>query len=134
VPRAYAFRKVTIKVDLDPLHYLISLGCKPAALDHANVYRRWQLPAIFGQLWQNFEAQHGATGGARQYIRVLQCLAEHTVPQSNAPSTWAGSADHYAVDAILQRLRREADKATSPPMSNDLSECQPHVTRVQVPW
>jgi transposase len=159
VPRTYAFRKVTIKAYiehveivaegqvvarhprcygkgqqiLDPLHYLISLGRKPAALDHANVYRRWQLPAIFGQLRQDLEAQHGATSGARQYIRVLQFLAEHTVPQVERAIHLGRVGDHYAVDTILQRLRREADKVTSVLMSNDLSECQPHVTGVRVP-
>ena len=66
VPRAYAFRKVTVKghVDridivadgqviarheqpyepddpgLDPVHYLVTLGRRPAALDHSDVYRQ----------------------------------------------------------------------------------------------
>lgn len=32
---------------LDPLHYLVTLGRRPAALDHAPVYRDWRLPAAF---------------------------------------------------------------------------------------
>jgi len=70
VPRPCAFRAVTVKgyVDrievvaegsvvarhrrcyerhqqiLDPLHYLATLGRRPAALDHSKVYRDWHLP------------------------------------------------------------------------------------------
>ena len=69
VPRAAAFKTVTVKgyvdhVDvvhdnqvvathdrsyrsgdqvLDPLHYLVTLSRRPAALDHSNVYRNWKL-------------------------------------------------------------------------------------------
>ena len=35
---------------LDPLHYLATLGRRPAALDHAPVLRDWRLPASFTQL------------------------------------------------------------------------------------
>jgi len=103
VPRACAYRSVTVKgyIDrvevvaagqvvarharsygrneqvLDPLHYLISLGRRPAALDHAPVLRNWQLPEPFARLRQALERRHGASAGARQYIRVLQLLAEH---------------------------------------------------------
>lgn len=158
VPRAWAFRKVTVKAYvehveicadghsiarhprcygqgqqiLDPLHYLATLGRKPAALDHANVYRRWQLPAIFGQLRQDLEGQHGATSGARQYIRVLQCLAQHAVAQVERAIHLGRVGEHYVVDTILQRLRHDAAKATDAAAS-DLSECQPHVTKVHVP-
>ena len=103
VPRRCAFRAVTVKgyVDrvevvgggqvvarharsygrdeqvLDPLHYLAALGRRPAALDHAPVLRDWQLPESFARLRQALEQRHGAAAGARQYIRVLQLLAEH---------------------------------------------------------
>jgi hypothetical protein len=104
VPRAYAFATVTVKAYvehievavedqviarhvrsyeqgvqvLDPLHYLVTLR-KPAALDHANAYKQWQLPALFSELRRALEKQHGARAGARKYIRVLQLLAEHPV-------------------------------------------------------
>jgi transposase len=103
VPRACAFRTVTVKgyvdrvevVDgvsvvachrrsyardeqiLDPLHYLVTLGRKPAALDHAPVMREWRLPECFTQLRCQLEQRHGVGPGARQYIRVLQLLGEH---------------------------------------------------------
>lgn len=103
VPRPYAFTPVSVKgyVDrvavvadgrvvaehprsylngqqiLDPIHYLAALGRRPAALDHANIYRQWQLPADFTHLRERLEQRHGPLGGARHYIRVLQLLAEH---------------------------------------------------------
>lgn len=105
VPRIWAFETVTVKgyVDrvnivangrvvanhrrsyesgdqvLDPLHYLVTLGRRPAALDHSGVYRSWKLPASFEQLRERLERRHGSRPGVRQYIRVLQLLAEHTV-------------------------------------------------------
>jgi len=103
VPRRHAFATVTVKASvdrvevirdgvlvarhdrsygegeqvLDPLHYLTTLGLKPAYLDHTAVYRNWRLPAAFTQLREHFEARHGSLPGARHFIRVLQLLAEH---------------------------------------------------------
>ena len=45
---------------LDPLHYLATLGRKPGALDHAPVFRDWQLPACFAAFRAELERQHGA--------------------------------------------------------------------------
>jgi transposase len=64
---------------LDPRHYLVTLGRKPACLDHSAVYRQWQLPESFTALRQTLEATHGSAGGARHFIRVLQLLQEHPV-------------------------------------------------------
>jgi transposase len=105
VPRRWAFRPVSVKgyIDrvlvvadaqviawhrrsygrgekvLDPLHYLVTLQQKPAALDHAPVYRDWQLPAAFAALRQSLETRLGPAAGARHYIRVLQLLGHHPV-------------------------------------------------------
>jgi hypothetical protein len=65
---------------LDPLHYLVTLGRRPAALDHAPVLKNWQLPEPCTRLRQALETRHGSGPGARQYIRVLQLLAEHPLP------------------------------------------------------
>jgi len=103
VPRRWAFETVTVKAYvnhveivagqqviarhersydrqqqiLDPLHYLVTLERRPAALDHSNVYRNWRLPAAFGELRTLLEDRHGRHAGARQYIGVLQLLASH---------------------------------------------------------
>jgi len=119
VPRTCAFQAVTVKgyVDrvvvvanggvvvasharsyghdeqvLDPLHYLAALDRRPAALDHAPVLREWKLPEPFARLRQGLERAHGQSAGARQYVRVLQLLAEHPLP-----------AVQEAVEAALQK-------------------------------
>jgi transposase len=103
VPRPFAFGMVTVKgfVDrvaiisqgqviatherslekpmmiLDPLHYLATLARKPGSLDQAPVFRDWKLPACFAEFRARLERQHGTGAGSRQYVRVLQLLAEH---------------------------------------------------------
>ena len=63
---------------VDPLHYVAALSARPHALDHSNVFRDWQLPAVFGELRHRLQREHGANAGIRQYIRVLQLLGEHS--------------------------------------------------------
>jgi transposase len=129
VPRRYAFQTVTVKsftdrieivsLDqtiarhercygqgeqvLDPLHYLVTLGRKPACLDHTDVYRSWRLPADFTQLRQELEARHGRLPGARQYIRVLQLLAEHPLDRVRRAIVAGRREGVVAADAIRNR-------------------------------
>jgi transposase len=133
VPRACAFRAVTVKgyIDrvevtdggqvvarharsygtdeqvLDPLHYLAALGRRPAALDHAPVLRDWRLPESFARLRQALEARHGPPAGARHYVRVLQLLAEHPlgrVEQAACACLRRGELRAERVAAEAQRL------------------------------
>ena len=104
VPRSLAFQKVTVKAYvnrvvvvagtqqvashersydkgqmlLDPIHYLATLGRKPAYLDHTEVYRQWRLPAEIAGLREYFAQHHGSVAGDRQFIQVLQLLADHS--------------------------------------------------------
>jgi hypothetical protein len=141
VPRRWAFRPVTVKgyVDrvavvadgqtvaahprsygrrekvLDPLHYLVVLEKKPAALDHAPVYRDWQLPAAFADLRHSLEQRLGPRAGPRHYIRVLQLLARHPVDRVERAIQSCrvrGDPDAAAVTAAVERLAR--DTAASP--------------------
>jgi hypothetical protein len=137
VPRRWAFGAVTVKgyVDcievvaqgqviahhvrsygrgervLDPLHYLVTLERKPAALDHAPVYRDWQLPAAFGELRRALEQQLGRHTGSRHFIRVLQLLAQHPlarVEQAIALCQSHGALDAAAIAAQVERLAHAA--------------------------
>ncbi len=89
VPRRWAFQAVTVKayVDrieiiashqvvarhdrcygrneqvLEPMHYLVTLGRRPGALDHSGVYRNWRLPAAFTELRTALEERHGPHAG-----------------------------------------------------------------------
>ena len=138
VPRPCAFRPATIKayVDrieivadgsvvaghercyqrdqpiLDPLHDLATLGRRPAALDHSKVYRDWRLPAEFTDLRQALEQRHGSSAGARQYIRVLQRLAQHPVERVRRAIPSADrSPEALSADRIIQHTFRLAKQA-----------------------
>jgi len=127
VPRRWAFQAVTVKAYverieilanhqvaarhgrcygrsqqvLDPVHYLVTLGRRPGALDHSGVYRNWQLPAAFTELRTALEERHGAHAGSRQYIRVLQLLAEH--PQVRVQQAIESCCAKGLLDAELIR-------------------------------
>jgi len=133
VPRRWAFRAVSAKgyVDrvevvgdgatvaahlrsygsgqkiLDPLHFLSALERKPAALDHAPVYRDWQLPGAFATLRTALDARFGSRAGTRHYIRVLQLLASHSVERLEAVIAGClarGELDATIVVAAARRL------------------------------
>jgi transposase len=124
VPRSCAYRAVTVKgyLDrieviehgqvvarhirsygreehvLDPLNYLATLSRRPAALDHAPVFRDWQLPESFARLRQRLEERHGPAAGGRHFVRVLQLLGQHTQEPVQA-----------AVEACLRRNELHAE-------------------------
>ena len=135
VPRRWAFRPVTVKgfVDrvevvadhhtvatharsyatgervLDPLHFLALLPTKPAALDHAPVYRDWVLPPGFAGLRRELEARLGARAGVRHFIRVLQLLARHPldrVERAIQQVRVRGDPDAARIAAAAERLAR----------------------------
>jgi transposase len=144
VPRRWAFRAVTVKgyvervavvADgqviamhprcygrrekvLDPRHFLVTLERKPAALDHAPVYRDWQLPATFARLRRDFEARLGLATGARHFIRVLQLLAHHSVElveRAIDASRTRAYPDAATVAAAAERLARDTMLSLDPP-------------------
>jgi len=132
VPRRWAFQAVTVKayVDrvelvanhqvvarharcygrgqqvLDPMHYLVTLGRRPGALDHSGVYRNWRLPAAFTELRTALEERLGPHAGSRQYIRVLQLLAEH--PQGRVQQAIEYCRTRNLLDSEL--IRGQADR------------------------
>jgi transposase len=135
VPRHVAFQTVTVKATidrvrivladrvvaeharsygpgeliLDPLHYLVTLGRRAAALDHAPVYRDWRLPAAFDRLRARFEQQLGSPSGSRQFVRVLQLLSEHPVQRvMRAIEQLGGMSD---ADGIVRRTEQLAHRA-----------------------
>ncbi len=157
VPRGYAYQAVTVKgyIDrvevvahgqvvarharsysrdqqiLDPLHYLAALGRRPAALDHAPVLRNWQLPEPFARLRQGLEARHGARAGARQYIRVLQLLAEHPLDRVQQAVETCLRQDQWQADRIVALVLRLAEARTAPhvPAPSVTALCQYQVPR-----
>jgi len=94
--------------ELDPRHYLVTLGRRPAALDHSNVYRRWDLPPVFGELRKQLEGLHGESIGVRQYIRVLQLLAEHSMDRVHRAIEAVQFEDGVHADRVRHRTERLA--------------------------
>jgi hypothetical protein len=125
VPRRWAFRTVSVKgyvahVEvvgdgtviathtrsyqtaqkvLDPIHFLGTLEKKPAALDHAPVYRDWQLPSAFAELRAALVSRFGSCVGTRHYIRVLQLLSNH--PVERLATVIAGCVTRGELDAAI---------------------------------
>ena len=160
VPRPFAFRTVTVKgyvarvtviadgqviathprcmdrqtMILDPVHYLATLGRKPATLDHAPVFRDWKLPACFALLRSELERIHGPTGGSRRIVKVLQLLGQHSLDRvSKAVATCLN--DHvFDAEAVIQRTQSLArqDVAHSRPEPVIEPGLDPAV-RVEVP-
>jgi transposase len=159
VPRPWAFREVTVKgyVDrvvvvaggravaehprcydrsrqvLDPVHFLAALERRPAALDHAPVYRDWCPTAALAGLRHELEARYGVQAGARQFIRVLQLLAEH--PQSRVERAIEACRAVHAVsaEAVVQRARALAAAEAGRTPANDGSCEDTNLPRVSVP-
>jgi hypothetical protein len=90
---------------LDPLHYLATLGRKPAALDHAPVFRDWALPACFAAFRAALERQHGAAAGGRRFARVLQLLTEHPLTRVREAIESCTQSDLISAEAVVRRAR-----------------------------
>jgi transposase len=138
VPRAFAFQTVTVKgyVDrvvivsrgqavarhvrshrrhtmvLDPLHYLATLDRKPGALDHAPVFRDWELPACFAAFRAALEREHGATAGGRRYARVLQLLVEHPLARVREAIEFCTQSDQVGAESVARWVQVLAAIAT----------------------
>jgi transposase len=136
VPRRWAFETVMIKAYVDrievvcgasviarhtrsyargewivqPPHYLAILGRRPAALDHSFVFAEWKLPACFDQLRAAFEEREGLAAGARQYVRVLQLLAEYPVKVVPEAITHCHQKMIVNADHIIATVRRQRDR------------------------
>jgi transposase len=148
VPRQAAFQPVSLKVYADrievayqgtviarharsyqrhaqvlcPLHYLTTLGRRPAAVDHSTVYRDWKLPEEFEQLRQHLEARQGTAAGVRQYVRVLQLLADHPLSRVRKAMKQLPVPDCFEAQKIIQKTHQLAGSPTTvfgPPASEE---------------
>ena len=97
---------------LDPLHYLAALDRKPGALDHAPVFRDWELPACFAAFRAALEQEHGATAGGRRYARVLQLLVEHPLARVREAIESCTQSDQISAEAVARRVQVLAAIAT----------------------
>ena len=96
---------------LDPLYYLVALGRRAAALDHSNVYKNWRLPAVFDELRDRLENRHGLRAGAKQYVRVLQLLAQNPMERVKQSIEQLRGPEGADADLIIRRVERYAAAA-----------------------
>ena len=90
---------------LDPIHYLATLGRKPGALDHAPVFRDWDLPACFADFRAELERHYGAWAGSRRFARVLQLMGEHPLTRVGQAVEACQREHLYSAEAVIQRTR-----------------------------
>lgn len=83
------------------------LFCRPAAMDHSNVYRQWKLPTVFLQLRERLEDRHGARAG----VRVLQLQASHPVQRVQSAVEQLRGPDGADADCIIRRVEGSAHRA-----------------------
>ena len=118
---------------LDPLHYLTTLARRPGALDHANVYRDWQLPECFAELRSCLEQRHGVRSGVRHYVRVLQLLSDHSVPQVATAIEQLRSSGADDADRIIRRVESSSTRALNSHQADLHGLVRSDVTNVKVP-
>jgi hypothetical protein len=118
---------------LDPLHYLTTLTRRPGALDHSNVYRDWQLPECFTELRSRLEQRHGVRSGVRHFVRVLQLLADHSVPQVAAAIEQLRGSDAADADRIIRRVEYSSTRQQNSLRADLHGLVRSDVTNVKVP-
>jgi transposase len=118
---------------LEPLHYLPTLQRRPAALDHADVFRQWKLPAIFQELRERLETRHGPLAGRRHYARVLELLAVHPLPRVQQALVRSQGFDGLDAEVIAQRTRQLALHEHIAQTPANVSDHAHQALRVQVP-
>jgi len=119
---------------LDPVHYLATLGRKPATLDHAPVFRDWKLPACFALLRSELERIHGPAGGSRRIVKVLQLLGQHPLDRV-AQAIASCLNDHvFDAEAVIQRTQTMARQDVAHSRSQpDIEPGLDPAVRVEVP-
>jgi transposase len=118
---------------LDPLHYLVTLGRRPAALDHSAVYRHWKLPSVFERFRAQLEARHGPRAGVRHYVRILQLLGEHPVARVQRALEECCVPAELDAERIVRRTRQLAAKHEEPPVPESLGVGRQELFQVRVP-
>lgn len=96
---------------LDPLHYLPALRRKPHLLDHAQAFRKWQLPLIYERFRKELERR--SDRGLREYVEVLGFLGQFPQKEVTGAMRRAATLQTYSAQAVLFYLRL-AEEAQAP--------------------
>lgn len=98
---------------LDPLHYLPVLRHKPHELEHAEVFRKWELPLIYERFRE--ELGRGSDDGLRQYIEVLSLMGQFSQKEVTDAMRRSAALQAYSPQAVLFHLRLH-EQAKTPGM------------------
>jgi hypothetical protein len=118
---------------LEPTHYLAALERKPAALDHAPVFRDWRLPAGFAAFRSELEAHHGTAAGSRRFARVLQLLGEHPLRRVDQAIESCRHEHLFSAEAVIQRTRSLAAIEAATGDATAMAADAPAAPQVHVP-
>jgi transposase len=105
---------------VEPLHYVAALSVRPHALNHSRVFKDWVLPAVFNELRQRLEREHGLNAGIRQYIRVLQLLTTHPATRVADAIRRLWHRAHLRSEDIQANAEQIAGRRDAPVIGGDL--------------
>ena len=113
---------------LEPVHYLALLERKPGALDYGLPFAEWDLPECFAVLRARLERQWSGGVGTREFIRVLELWAEHSLADLTRAIERALRHNALTRDAVAQFLIPRED----PRLTTFTLDGREHLRQVQV--
>jgi transposase len=112
---------------LEVTHFVAALSRKPAYLDHTRLFKELKLPPAFAALRERLVEQLGQRSGTRHYIRVLQCLAQHSAQQIAAVIDTCLGRGVVRADLILQKLAMTQSRPSVEYGDDDLAGIDPAI-------
>jgi transposase len=100
---------------LNPLHYLPVLRRKPHALDHAEVFRRWDLPLIY-ERFRGELARRSEGDGLREYVEILSLLSSFPQKTVTAALRRSAATQTFNPEAVRFFIRLQERAADAPPL------------------
>lgn len=100
---------------LNPLHYLPVLRKKPHALDHAEAFRRWELPLIYERFREEL-GRRSEGDGLREYVEILSLLSSFPQKTVTAALRRAAATRTFSADAVRFFVRLQERAADAPPL------------------
>ena len=100
---------------LNPFHYLPVLRRKPHALDHAEAFRRWDLPLVYERFREEL-ARRSEGDGLREYVEILSLLSAFPQKTVTAALRRSAATGTFSAEAVRFCIRMEERAADAPPL------------------
>jgi transposase len=95
---------------LDPHHYLPVLLKKPGAFARATPILKWPLPAVYEAYYRQLQKRREASGGTREYIRILMLLKDHPLQEVTVAVEQASNSGLYSYEVVKNFLGGKSAK------------------------